>query len=117
MPGPNVPFPPMEAQLVRSLPEGEGWQYEPKWDGFRGVLENDGDELALWSRNDRPLLRYFPELCPLGGLLPPRAASARRTAPSRLSPRRRDRDRARRRPRLRLDADPAAPGRVADPQA
>src|SRR5438477_588666 len=46
MPGANVPFPPMEAQLVRTLPEGDGWQYEPKWDGFRGVLENDGGELA-----------------------------------------------------------------------
>jgi ATP-dependent DNA ligase len=64
----------MEAQLVRSLPEGDGWQYEPKWDGFRGVLENDGGELALWSRNDRPLLRYFPELAPLGDLLPPHSA-------------------------------------------
>ena len=74
MPGPNVPFPPMEAQLVRELPEGEGWQYEPKWDGFRGVLENDGGELALWSRNERPLLRYFPELRPLGDLLPPHSA-------------------------------------------
>jgi ATP-dependent DNA ligase len=74
MPGPNVPFPPMEAQLVRSLPEGEEWQYEPKWDGFRGVLENDGGELALWSRNERPLLRYFPELRPLGDLLPPHSA-------------------------------------------
>ena len=74
MPGPNVPFPPMEAQLVRELPEGEEWQYEPKWDGFRGVLENDGDELALWSRNERPLLRYFPELRPLGDLLPPHSA-------------------------------------------
>jgi ATP-dependent DNA ligase len=74
MPGPNVPFPPMEAQLVRSLPEGDGWQYEPKWDGFRGVLENDGEELALWSRNERPLLRYFPELRPLGDLLPPHSA-------------------------------------------
>ena len=42
MPGPNVPFPPMEAELVRELPSGDGWQYEPKWDGFRGVLENDG---------------------------------------------------------------------------
>src|SRR5688500_20246409 len=50
MPGPNVPFPPMEAELVRELPSGDGWQYEPKWDGFRGVLENDGGELALWSR-------------------------------------------------------------------
>jgi ATP-dependent DNA ligase len=64
----------MEAQLVRSLPEGDGWQYEPKWDGFRGVLENDGGELALWSRNERPLLRYFPELAPLGDLLPPHSA-------------------------------------------
>ena len=74
MPGPNVPFPPMEAELVRELPEGDGWQYEPKWDGFRGVLENDGGELALWSHNERPLLRYFPELAPLGELLPPHSA-------------------------------------------
>lgn len=74
MPGPNVPFPPMEAQLVDTLPVGDRWQYEPKWDGFRGVLENDGGPLALWSRNGRPLLRYFPELAPLGELLPPRSA-------------------------------------------
>ena len=74
MPGPNVPFPPMEAELVPSCPSGDGWQYEPKWDGFRGVLENDGGELALWSRNERPLLRYFPELRPLGDLLPPHSA-------------------------------------------
>ena len=74
VPGPNVPFPPMEAQLVRELPAGDGWQYEPKWDGFRGVLENDGGELALWSRNERPLLRYFPELRPLGDLLPAHSA-------------------------------------------
>jgi ATP-dependent DNA ligase len=64
----------MEAELVRELPEGDGWQYEPKWDGFRGVLENDGGELALWSRKERPLLRYFPELRPLGDLLPPHSA-------------------------------------------
>ena len=73
MPGPNVPFPPMEAQLVAELPTGD-WQYEPKWDGFRGVLENDGGELALWSRNGKPLLRYFPELRLLGDLLPPHTA-------------------------------------------
>jgi ATP-dependent DNA ligase len=64
----------MEAELVRQLPEGDRWQYEPKWDGFRGVLENVGKELALWSRNGRPLLRYFPELRPLGELLPPKSA-------------------------------------------
>src|SRR3954463_12211784 len=74
VPGANVPFPPMEAQLVRELPEGDEWQYEPKWDGFRGVLENDGGELALWSRNERPLLRCSPELRPLGDLLPPHSA-------------------------------------------
>jgi len=70
---PAIPFPPMEAELVRELPEGEEWQYEPKWDGFRGLLENGTGELRLWSRNARPLLRYFPELRPLGDLLPPRS--------------------------------------------
>ena len=72
--GPGVPFPPMEAQLVDDLPPGDGWLFEPKWDGFRGVLENAGGELALWSRKERPLLRYFPELRPLGDLLPPGSA-------------------------------------------
>ncbi len=73
MPGKDVPFPPMEAELARELPPGD-WQYEPKWDGFRGVLERGGGELALWSRNGRPLLRYFPELRPLGDHLPPHSA-------------------------------------------
>jgi len=59
---------------VRELPEGDAWQYEPKWDGFRGILENGSGELRLWSRNARPLLRYFPELGPLGKLLPARSA-------------------------------------------
>jgi ATP-dependent DNA ligase len=64
----------MEAELVSELPVGDGWQYEPKWDGFRGVLENLDGELRLWSRKERPLLRYFPELRPLGDLLPPKSA-------------------------------------------
>jgi ATP-dependent DNA ligase len=64
----------MEAELVAELPEQSGWRYEPKWDGFRGVLENDNGELALWSRNGRPLLRYFPELRAVGDLLPPHSA-------------------------------------------
>src|SRR5437016_4443177 len=64
----------MEAELVTELPEQGGWRYEPKWDGFRGVLENDGGELALWSRNGRPLLRYFPELRGVGERLPPHSA-------------------------------------------
>jgi ATP-dependent DNA ligase len=69
-----VPFPPMEAQLVRELPTDDGWQFEPKWDGFRGLLENTAGEARLWSRNGRPLLRYFPELTPLGDALPKRSA-------------------------------------------
>jgi ATP-dependent DNA ligase len=73
-PGPHVPFPPMEAELVSELPRQGKWRYEPKWDGFRGVLENDSGELALWSRNGRPLLRYFPELRGLGESLPPHSA-------------------------------------------
>jgi ATP-dependent DNA ligase len=64
----------MEAELVNELPSGDGWQFEPKWDGFRGILENVSGELHLWSRNARPLLRYFPELEPLGERLPPRSA-------------------------------------------
>src|SRR5438445_151677 len=73
MPPRNLPFPPMEAELVTELPEGD-WHYEPKWDGFRGVMENLKGELAVWSRNARPLLRYFPELREVGELLPPDSA-------------------------------------------
>jgi ATP-dependent DNA ligase len=64
----------MEAELVDELPEGDGWQYEPKWDGFRGVVENVGRGFHIWSRNARPLLRYFPELAELEERLPPKSA-------------------------------------------
>ena len=52
---------PMLATLGRQLPAGD-WCYEPKWDGFRCVAMRDGDEVALASRNRRPLGRYFPEV-------------------------------------------------------
>src|SRR5215212_2049224 len=51
----------MLARLVRDLP-GEGYIYEPKWDGFRCLARRDGDEAELSSRHERPLARYFPEL-------------------------------------------------------
>src|SRR3712207_4251199 len=57
--------PPVFPQLARSraaLPVGEGWAYEPKWDGFRAIVFVDGDDVYLQSRNGRPLTRYFPEL-------------------------------------------------------
>lgn len=57
--------PPIEPQLARGrpdLPVGDGWAYEPKYDGFRALAFVDGDELLLQSRNGKPLQRYFPEL-------------------------------------------------------
>lgn len=56
------PLPPMEAQLVDELPEDAGWQYEPKWDGFRCLAFRDGDDVYLQSKAEKPLGRYFPEL-------------------------------------------------------
>jgi ATP-dependent DNA ligase len=55
-------LPPMEAKLVDSLPEGEDWQYEPKWDGFRCLVFRDGPDVALMSKSGKPLGRYFPEV-------------------------------------------------------
>src|SRR5437763_14373170 len=57
------PVKPMLAKLSRDLPEGDGLFYEPKWDGFRCIVFRDGDEVTLGSRNEKPMDRYFPELC------------------------------------------------------
>jgi ATP-dependent DNA ligase len=51
----------MEAKLVSALPGGEGWQYEPKFDGFRGLAFKDG-EVDLRSKSGQPFNRYFPEV-------------------------------------------------------
>ena len=56
------PVSPVLARLERELPVGDGWSYEPKWDGFRCLVFRDGDDVDLRSRNDRPLARYFPEV-------------------------------------------------------
>jgi ATP-dependent DNA ligase len=56
------PVAPMLAKLAREIPRGEGFRYEPKWDGFRCIVFRDGDEVELGSRNERPLTRYFPEV-------------------------------------------------------
>ncbi|MCA1653957.1 MAG: ATP-dependent DNA ligase [Sphingomonadales bacterium] len=53
---------PMEARLVDALPEGEGWQYEPKWDGFRCLAVIVDGEVELISKSGKPLGRYFPEV-------------------------------------------------------
>lgn len=56
------PYAPMEAKSVEAIPKGEGWQYEPKWDGFRCLAFRDGSTVALQSKAGQPLGRYFPEL-------------------------------------------------------
>ncbi|WP_221930968.1 ATP-dependent DNA ligase [Telmatospirillum sp. J64-1] len=53
---------PMEARLVDAVPEGEGWLYEPKWDGFRCLCFRDGDRIDMRSKAHRPLAANFPEI-------------------------------------------------------
>jgi len=63
----------MLSKAADALPAGEGWQFEPKWDGFRILVFRDGDEIMLQSRDSRPMNRYFPELVePLAAALPER---------------------------------------------
>src|SRR5437763_8070792 len=52
----------MLAKLARELPDGDGYTFEPKWDGVRALAFRSGDDLDLRSRNHRPLARYFPEI-------------------------------------------------------
>ncbi|MXP41451.1 ATP-dependent DNA ligase [Altererythrobacter soli] len=54
--------PPMEAKLGDEIPAGPGWQFEPKWDGFRCLAFRDGDAVELMSKSGKPLGRYFPEV-------------------------------------------------------
>ena len=57
-----TPIAPMEALLADELPVGDGWQYEPKWDGFRCIAVRSGKGVELWSKSGKPLARYFPEI-------------------------------------------------------
>ncbi len=58
----NPPVAPMLAKLHEDIPRGEGWLYEPKWDGFRAIVFRDGDAVRIDSRNGQTLDRYFPEV-------------------------------------------------------
>lgn len=62
-----VDHPPMEAQLTQTIPSGDGWLYEPKWDGFRCLVFRDGAEVDLRSKSSKPLSRYFPDLAEVLG--------------------------------------------------
>jgi ATP-dependent DNA ligase len=52
----------MEAESAGDLPDGGGWQYEPKWDGFRCLAFRDGDDVRIQSKAGKPLGRYFPDV-------------------------------------------------------
>src|SRR5690606_18370738 len=62
--------PPMEAKSTAALPSGEGWQFEPKWDGFRCVAIKQKGGIELWAKSGKPLGRYFPEIVTLVESLP-----------------------------------------------
>lgn len=79
-------FEPALLQAVKALPVGEGWLYEPKFDGYRDLLVNSPTgKGSVWSRNQEDLGRWFPDLVSLAGRLP-RATVIVRPAPDRLAP-------------------------------
>ena len=53
---------PMEARLTTELPQDDGWQFEPKWDGFRCLAFRAGDEVAIKAKSGKSLSRFFPEV-------------------------------------------------------
>jgi len=59
----------MEALLAEALPDGGGWQFEPKWDGFRCIAARDCEAVDLWSKSGKPVGRYFPEVMAMLGRL------------------------------------------------
>jgi ATP-dependent DNA ligase len=58
----DPPIAPMLAKTAEAVPDGDGWLYEPKWDGFRALVFRGGNDVFIQSRDSRPLDRYFPEL-------------------------------------------------------
>lgn len=58
----NIDLAAMEATSVDAIPEGDGWQYEPEWDGFRCLAFRDGADVELRSKAGQPLARYFPDV-------------------------------------------------------
>jgi ATP-dependent DNA ligase len=69
----DPPIAPMLSSAADALPDGEGWLFEPKWDGFRTLVFRDGGDILLQSRDEKPMNRYFPELvAPLAAALPER---------------------------------------------
>lgn len=68
--GDTSPILPMEAKSVKALPTGAGWQFEPKWDGFRCLAFKSGDAVAIYAKSGKPLGRFFPEVVETVRVLP-----------------------------------------------
>lgn len=68
------PVLPQLARAAKELPDGGGWAFEPKWDGFRTIVFRDGHDVHLQSRNGKPMNRYFPEVVEAVRELPPQRA-------------------------------------------
>jgi hypothetical protein len=64
------PLPPMESRSVEEIPTGDGWLYEPKWDGFHCIAFRDGEQIYLQSKAGQPLARYFPDIAAALARLP-----------------------------------------------
>jgi len=67
---PQMPFAAMEARSVDHLPDEAGWQFEPKWDGFRCIAVRQGAAVALFAKSGKPLGRYFPDMVQVLQTLP-----------------------------------------------
>jgi ATP-dependent DNA ligase len=63
---------PMEAKAAVELPDEPGWQFEPKWDGFRCLAFRDGDAVELKAKSGKSLTRFFPEVAARLGALEPK---------------------------------------------
>jgi len=90
----SSPIDPMLAKIAEALPEGEGFLFEPKWDGFRAIVFRSPEGVVIQSRDGKPLNRYFPELekvlaeqLPKGSIvdLPPAASRSKATKPAGVS--------------------------------
>lgn len=64
------PILPMEARAITELPDGPGWQFEPKWDGFRCLAFKHGAQVKLFAKSGKPLGRYFPDVAASLAALP-----------------------------------------------
>ena len=54
--------PPMAARVVHTLPEGDDWMYEVKFDGYRALLMKEGREVRIRSRNNKDLTHAYPSI-------------------------------------------------------